>query len=212
MRLFRILAFKTIFFCAFTAHATLELTQDPSTHLRASPMLNPVVQERLFDDKALFPNKLAWTFGIGVEVPVLEWLNSGILIHFNLGLPEYVPVIDMAGLAKFQWPIAFSNGGNVAPYVMTPLGISYTTAPVIPWGEPLSDTKLYKDGVGFNGALLGGVELFPIRYFGLFAEAGYKASILFHQIVQGKDEDKTWKFAYYWIRGVTFSFGAKIAF
>ena len=210
-------SFSAIFWLyCYSAQASLELIHETSLHIRVSPLFNPIVQENLLDQKSLLPVNIAWAFGLAAEVPVFQWFNSGFIIQFNTGLPNYVPIIDLSGIAKFQWPFAIHTG-HVTPYAMLPLGISYATTPVVDEVARRSakdqvPTKLYENGVGFNGAIFGGVEYFPIRYFGLFAEAGYRASILFHQIVQGADAQRTWRYSSYWIRGVTVSFGAKIAF
>lgn len=212
-----LLVLITLLFAATNAVAVEDLIQESTTHLRVTPVLNPIVQERLFDGQSLIPQDVAWAFGVAVEVPISDWLNSGFLMQFNTGLPGFIPVSDLSAFAKFQWPFAFGTG-NFAPYLLIPLGFSYTTVPVVDQialrssTDAALKTKLYDNGVGFNGALALGFEFFPIRYIGAYVEAGYRASVLFHQIVKGVDWERTWDYGSYWIRGATLSFGTKIAF
>lgn len=199
-------------------HAAAEIIQESTTHFRVSPLILPVVTESLASSDSLLTRNSAWSFGLGVEVPITNWMSSGFLIQFNTGLPGLVPVPDLSPIIKFQWPLQVFSTGNCAPYVLIPVGISYTTAPVVDEVakrsslDPAEATKLYDTGVGFNGALLAGFEFFPFRYLGGYIEAGYKASILFHQIIKGPNQDRTWQFSSYWIRGIVVSFGAKVAF
>ncbi len=208
--------------CLFVFSSSLswsanELIQESTTHFRVAPLLLPIVQESLISPTLLTSNP-AWSFGFGMEVPVTDWFSSGFLIVFNTGLPGFVPISDLSGIAKFQWPTRFWNTGNFAPYIMIPIGVTYATAPVVDpvarrsLPDPADQTKLYDNGVGFNGAALAGFEIFPFRYVGAYAEVGYKATILWHQIVRGPNQDRTWQFSSYWIRGLVVSFGAKVAF
>ena len=217
MRYLRLVVVLSVMLDPMMTHAANELIQEASTHFRVTPTIDTIVQEALVDKKSLLPSGTAWSFGFAVEVPIFNWLNSGFIVQFNTGLPGLIPVSDLSPILKIQYPIAYDTG-NIAPYIMLPLGFSYTTIPVIDEvrrrssTDPALMTKLYDNGVGFNGSLLTGVEFFPIRYIGGFAEVGYKASVLFHQIVKGPDAERTWQFASYWIRGLTVSFGAKVAF
>jgi hypothetical protein len=200
------------------SQAAAELIQESTTHFRVAPLIMPVVTENLLTADSLLTSNPAWSFGLGMEVPVTDWLNSGFLIQFNTGLPSFVPISDLSAIAKFQWPNRFLSTGNFAPYILIPIGITYATTPVVDEiakrssTNPSQRTKLYDSGVGFNGSLLVGFEMFPYRYVGGYVEAGYKATILWHQIVKGPDSERTWQFSSYWIRGIVVSFGAKVAF
>ena len=199
-------------------YAAAELLQEATTHFRVSPLLSPLVQSGFFSGKPLLTQNTAWAFGLGVEVPVLDWFSSGFIVQFNTGLPGLIPVTDLSGIAKFQWPFPIWKTGNCAPYILVPIGVTYTSTAVFDEvalhsaSDPELQTKLYDYGVGFNGGISGGFEFFPIRYIGIYAEAGYRVAVLFHQIVKGPDLNNTWEYRSYWIRGTTVSFGAKIAF
>ena len=176
------------------------------------------------NEKDVFAHKEDFTWGTSfvLDVPIYRYLHSGFMVRYFLSphVGDIGGIVDLSGILKPM--IGFSTGlGHLSFYILASCGLSVTFMPIIDKKFAISQEELESQSpirkhVNVFGGLVNasaqlGVEYYPFKQFGLFAEGGFAYWYFLHQIDE-KLFQPTFEMFSYHLTGVIAHAGIKFIF